>query len=318
MTDKLDGVILGVLARGWSDNSLRREYMGCSLPDWPLANLIEAPLSFSDFYVAARREVGAVTRSDIAPALDRHTLWQHDVVAPFGRGDYSYRLVAGPEHSVLLRLGDHPNNGIMCVFAAGDGLDIEADVAARLPVVGDHPRTAVDDIPSTRVASAVQTAILAAWENQAEYSSQGIASEILPLLADVPMECEAAAGAALSTVVQRQITAWSHRLLIVSIQSTLGDVLAFDLLTLPSGETFVTEWADEGGAYVIGRVSGDECESVLDPLRSRFLAGFEDGSLTGANMVVLGKTLEAGETYPVEDDGFWRDLLGFPFILERT
>jgi hypothetical protein len=34
-------------------------------------------------------------------------------------------------------------------------------------------------------------------------------------------------------------------------------------------------------------------------------------------MVILGKKLVSGRKYPVSDDQFWRDLVGYPSIFEE-
>lgn len=56
---------------------------------------------------------------------------------------------------------------------------------------------------------------------------------------------------------------------------------------------------------------------VQELLKSRLLEFFDESYLAGPSMVILGKTLVSGEQYPVEDDSFWCDLLGFPYVQER-
>ena len=53
-------------------------------------------------------------------------------------------------------------------------------------------------------------------------------------------------------------------------------------------------------------------EAIANDLRE-----WSDGRRwTGADLVIFGTTLREGEEYPFDDIEFWRELLGFPYVME--
>ncbi|RYG16498.1 hypothetical protein EON82_24935, partial [bacterium] len=232
MSDALDICVQRALATAWAQNGLRREYMAFSLGNWPIDDLIGAPLCLTDLLIAARRELGAVRVEDVLASLDRFTVWKLRTLAPFGRGTYDYRLVgAGPERSVLLRLGEHPNNGLMCVLMRDESPNLEAEVFGHLrgaPLEEGIPLPSVG-LSRSQLDGLVESELENALEGDGSYSAQGIASEIAEKLGNPPEE-EHDVESVLAAEAQLRITSWSTRLALVSLQSTLGDVLAYDLV----------------------------------------------------------------------------------------
>jgi len=319
MNENLARCVHEAIARSYFENLERRQNLAIALPNWPTSNLIQAPLNMLDLYVTARRNFGTVTIAEIKEVIREYSAWEAKVIAPFGRGIYEYWLVLARQGQyALLRLGEHPNNGVMSLIDAPTKEIANRELARYFTGIEfnvEDPGVKYLTVSPAEFRDIVLDVLLQKINEEASFEVQEIAFALLkanPKIVEVDPELEINP---FPSLVQSAITSVSHRVLVVSMYSILGDILAYDLIRLPSGELFLVEWPDEGDVRVLGQLESEHY--ALGFLKSRLLEFFDESYLAGPSMVILGKTLVSGEQYPVEDDSFWRDLLGFPYVLER-
>jgi hypothetical protein len=75
-------------------------------------------------------------------------------------------------------------------------------------------------------------------------------------------------------------------------------------------------WLDEGLYGTAAPLETHEESEVLQALSNDFLGWCDGDRWAGTDTVIFGKTLHDGKSYPVDDMEFWRELLGFPYVLD--
>jgi hypothetical protein len=322
MSELLEACIRRTLMKAWMDNKKRRDYTSLALPNWPLTDTIGAPLHYHDLYVAARRECGMVTHAILAKALGAISIW-FDAKAAEGEQCFHQFWLVGltPDTCMLLKFGPAPRTGIMCVLQTTTSPDLGRELEAYVPAAADpiSPSLLAAQVQPADLEPLVEQELLKAWDAHQCFTLYGITNKILPNLVKVVPETEDAESDALYRMVASLITGLSHRLFTLSLQSTLGDILSFDLMRLPSGKFLLLERSDEGELTVIALLPAFDPEAMYVALRDNLAESlFDEGSPNGCDAVLLGTYLDSEETYDVESDDFWRQLLGFPYIFEGT
>jgi hypothetical protein len=318
LNDNLKTCLVETFVRHWNANGPRREYASWALAGWPLNDTIGAPLSQQDMYVAARRALGEVSMRDISAALEQLSVWSQIVTAPTDRGVFHYQLSGVHEDlRMMLRLGEHPRNGIMCLLPKTDNPDLADEYAALLCPAAPLNNELLMLIGQERLRDVLEQKLLEIARSGDEFSFADLAFKLQPTLFPNQIRERDDIAEDLAQLIVHTWAKISHRLLIVSLQSTLGDVLAYDLVKLTTGPYLITEWPDEGDMSVMAILEtvteATIFEALRDSISERF---FDDGSPSGCDIVVFGNTASADEVYDVESDEFWKEFLGFPYILE--
>jgi len=316
MISPIEKCLLEAIADVWVANKPRRDNMAVSLPNWPVQNFIGAPLCLNDLYVMVQRKFGAVSFDEFEEAFAPFLRWQLNVIAPHVRGSYSLRLMrVSPKHHAIIRFGEQPDNGIMCVLEEDDRPTLQTELERRLDMVDaeEEVQALLEELAVSQISTEIELAWLRICDDGGDLSAFNVAHEFSSTLEAnhlTPAQLDV-----LPIFIQATITSWSHRIGVLSLQSVIGNAIAFDIITTPSGCAYLIEWPEEGDLRVIDEVDPTNPESSYQALKHDLLDYFQDGCLQ-CDMVVFGSRLVGDKPYPVHRDKYWRELLGFPFAFQ--
>jgi hypothetical protein len=340
LRDEVRQAVHDALVYVWRHSIKRQELLVAGYGDFlQKDNYIGAPLGLNDLFQGVQREVSDATPQEILEVLDHDSRWLGDRIEPYGRGTFSYRLLSTyHECNFLIRFGEHPNNGIMYLWTPEEkpqtGGELE-DYLDGSPIEELDFDEVTGGISGEIFASAVEEALRTALETLEEGASfgfQSVAAYAFNALAgsddfdELPNHFD--------SLVLAQITSWSQRLLQVNYHSDVAWILVFDAIRLPSGGCYITEWNDNEEVYLVAKVEDETPEGIYTLLKAHLLPWLEpktgeeldevdkewaeimgvDQSRTRYDFVILNRLIKGDQEYPIHEDSFWRDLLGFKAI----
>lgn len=299
-----------VVFNHWHLNQARREEI-VSLGIQSV-HRVSAPLSKQDLYVAVRRSGVDIARAEIDNVLNRSSIASLEVVGPDDFGMLSYRAIPlGPEHCILLRMGMHPDSGIVDAINSKDS----PDLAGHLNQLIYKAPLSRPSYKETISPDAIETALGALVESGERFTAYSVVEQLVPLIwPGRVMEGEVLH--ALASNVRVVLDSWSFRILCASIRLRMADVIAIDIMRLPSGRTLLVERFCDFGSKCIGEAMLDDLEYLRASIGQYLLKEVQVGISCEAvvNSQYIGRwTLDTSQSSVDK----LMTAIGAPYIFEQ-